>query len=232
MTELELLRNRLSALERRVQLLGGLSGVFVLLGITAAVLPHGDVLRTRGLVIVDSTGRERIVIGAPIRDASTDPKLAQTVGMVVLDSAGRLHVSVGANNPLVFADGRTGTRIGTDAGMTIYDPRNGGERGGIGVFQDGRANVCLDWARRGKEAACMSVAPGDQYSAVLLNGTPDQPQFDRVGLFAGADGIGIVKAFGGGSNNGGIRLEAGKGSPVIALYDTTGRRTGNALERQ
>ena len=232
MSELELLGNRLATVERRQRSLAVLCGVLVLVGIAAAVRPHADVLRVRGLVVVDSSGRERILIGAPLRDASTDPKLALTVGVVVLDSAGRLHVSVGANNPLVFADGRTGTRIGTDAGLTIYDPRNGGERGGIGVFQDGRANVCLDWARKGKEAACMSVAPGDQYSAVLLNGTPDQPQFDRVGLFAGADGLGIVKAFGGGSNNGGIRLEAGKGAPVIALYDTTGRRSGNALERQ
>jgi hypothetical protein len=232
MTEMEHLRNRLLILEGRLRSVSVVCAVLILLGITAAVLPRADVLRARGLVIVDSTGRERIVIGAPIRDASTDPKLAQTVGMVVLDSAGHLHVSLGANNPLVFADGRTGTRIATDAGMTIYDPRNGGERGGIGVFADGRANVCLDWGRKGKEAACMSVAPGDQYAAVLLNGTPDQPQFDRVGLFAGADGIGIVKAFGGGTNNGGIRLEAGKGTPVIALYDTTGRRAGNALDKQ
>jgi hypothetical protein len=42
--------------------------------------------------------------------------------------------------------------------------------GGIGVFDDGRANMCLDY-EGGKEAACVSVAASDQYAAVLLNGT-------------------------------------------------------------
>jgi len=229
MDDLELLRHRVSVLERRGKWLSACLLVLAAVGLTAAIRPSAEVLRARGLVITDANGRDRVVLGAPMRDASADTKLAETVGIVVLDSLGRLNVAVGANNPLVFADGRTGTRIAAAAGLTIYDPRNGGERGGLGAFADGRANMCIDWGSKGKEAACVAVAPGDQYAAVLLNGTPDQPQFDRVGLFAGADGIGVVKAFGGGANNGGVSIKAGKGPATITVFDSTGKALGDAL---
>src|SRR5512143_2851335 len=192
----ESLSHRVALLERRVRRLTVLSSTLAAVALIAAAAPRSDVLRARGLVITDAFGRDRLILAAPMREASNDPKLAEAVGRAVLDSLGRMLVAVGSNNPLVFANGQTGRRIATSAGLTIYDPRNGGERGGLGAFLDGRANMCLDWGAKPKEAACVSVAPGDQYAAMLLNGTPDQPQFDRVGLFAGADGIGVVKAFG------------------------------------
>jgi hypothetical protein len=231
MRDQESLQRRIASLERRVHLLTLLTGVLSAAGLIAAARPSAGVLRARGLVITDAAGRDRIIVAAPMREASADTKLAQTVGLAVLDSLGRMNVAIGSDNPLVFADGRTGKRIASSAGLTIYDPRNGGERGGFGAFVDGRANMCLDWGAKGKEAACVSVAPGDQYAAVLLNGTPDQPQFDRVGLFAGAVGIGVVKAFGGGANNGGVSIKAGRGAPVIAVFDTTGKQIRDALAR-
>ena len=220
---------RIEQLEERVRLLTGLAGVLVALVVIAAARPDTDVLRARGLVISDASGRERIVLGAPMREATANSKLAQAVGLAVLDSLGRMQVAVGVDNPLVFASGQTGERVASSAGVTIYDPRNGGERGGLGVFADGRANMCLDWGTRAKEAVCVSVAPGDQYTAVMLYGTPDQPQFDRVGLFASADGRGVVKAFGGHANNGGVSINVGKGMPVIAVYDTAGKQIRDAL---
>ena len=149
----------------------------------------------------------------------------------MLDSAGRLHVALGADNPLVLASGQTGTRIASSAGLTIYDPRNGQERGGMGAFVDGRANVCLDYATKSKEAACLAVAPNDQYAAVILNGTPSEPQFDRVTMYVGADGAGSIKAFGGGANNGGVMIRAGKGPPSVTMYDTTGKALGTLTPR-
>lgn len=229
MNETESLRSRLRILERRFSFLLAFLAAVIVIRIAAAALPPRDVLRARGLVIVDSAGRERIVLGAPIRGVSADSKLSQTVGLVVLDSTGSLHVSVGANNPLVFADGRTGRRIAASAGLAIYDPRNGGERGGIAAFADGRANMCLDWGAKAKEAACVSVAPGGQYAAVMLNGTPNQPQFDRVGMFAGADGVGMLKAFGGSPNSGGVMINAGKGATTMTVYDSMGTALRDAL---
>ena len=179
----------------------------------------GDVITARGLVIVDHAGRERVVIGAPLDEASDDERLAGAVGMVVLDSAGRLSVSVGLDNPLVHADGTAGERLGSGTGLTFYDPRTGQERGGIGAFEDGRANMCLDYRGADKEAACVSVAPDDQYAAFILNGTPGEDVFDRVVMFVGADGTGRIKAFGGLENRDGVSIDVGRGMPAVTIYD-------------
>ena len=225
------LKHRLVVLERQVRLLGALVialGATLLLG---AFQQQSDVLRARGVVITDASGRERIVLGAPMVHASRDDKLAETVGLAVLDSLGRLHVAVGANNPLVFPSGETGKRIGLSAGLTFYDPRNGGERGGLGAFMDGRANVCLDYGNKPKEAACISVAPNDQYTAIMLNGTPAERDFDRIGMFLGADGTGAIKVFGGGVNRGGVMMRAGKGPASITVYDTLQKAIGDVSRR-
>jgi len=227
MSDIELLRLRLRVVERRVLLLGGIILVLATALLVGAASPAPDVLRVRGLVVVDQQGLERIVLGAPMQAASSDPKLAGAVGLAVLDAKGHLNVAIGANNPLIMDGKASDSRIAAPAGLTIYDPRNGNERGGMAAFSDGRANVCLDYGKRSKEAVCMSVAPGDQYAAVMLNGTPDEPQFDRVGMFVGADGTGSLKAFGGGSNGGGVMIQAGEGPASIMVADPSGSLIGD-----
>lgn len=220
-------RARLERAERRVR---GLSLGLVL---TVAVLALGftdqdsrdlrgdDVITARGLVIVDDAGRARVVIGAPAAAAYEDPRFAQTTGMIVLDTLDRPGVAVGTNPPLILDDGSLAERIGSSSGLTFYDPRDGKERGGIGAFEDGRANVCLDYGNASKEAVCMAVAPDDQYAAVMLNGTPREETFDRVGMFLGADGVGVLKAFGGLDSRDGVLIRAGGGMPAIVVFDST-----------
>jgi hypothetical protein len=190
--------------------------------LVAAVAPQDPILRARGLVITDAAGRDRVVLGAPMALVTDDARLAQTIGVVVLDSLGRMNVALGAQTPLILADGRTGTRIAGRAGLTIYDPRDGKERGGMGAFEDGRVNLCLDYDQAQKEAVCLAVAPADQYAAVILNGTPTEPQYDRVVMYVGADGSGTVKVFGGHENKGGVVLHAGAGQPKVVVFDTSG----------
>ena len=229
MDELETLRGRVETLERRARwslALIILVGAGLLSGAGRSGHGEADVLRASGLIIYDHSGRERIVLGAPLKNASDDRKLRDAVGLAVLDSAGRLHVAVGANNPLVLSGGELGTRIASSAGLTFYDPRDGKERGGIGAFADGRANVCIDYGTGTREAACMAVAPGDQYAAVLLNGTPNEPGGDRVTMYVGADGLGSIKAFGGGEDRGGVWIQAGAGKTGITVYDSTGSKIG------
>ncbi|MCU0633599.1 MAG: hypothetical protein MUE41_01895 [Gemmatimonadaceae bacterium] len=221
MDSTERLSQRLAVLERRVRLVGALSLVLGATLLFGAFRQPSDVVRARGLVITDAAGRERIVLGAPMANASRDAKLAEAVGLAVLDSLGRMHVAVGANNPLVLPGGETGARVGMSAGLTIYDPRNGGERGGMAAFADGRTNACLDYGGASKEAICMIVAPDDQYSAIMLNGTPKERDFDRIGMFLGADGQGVIKVYGGGANRGGVELRAGQGPVSIPVYDST-----------
>lgn len=114
----------------------------------------------------------------------------------------------------------------------MHDPRNGKERGGMGAFADGRATVCLDYSAGAKEAACMSVAPGDEYAAVILNGLPGEPQFDRVTMFVGRNGAGSIKAFGGGANNGGVMIRSGSGQPQLLAIDSTGKLIGDVLKNR
>jgi len=227
MSEVEKLRQEVASLRGMVRRLTAMV-VLACCGLgVAALSPQDSILRAKGLVITDEAGRDRVVLGAPMSAATEDPKLADAVGLVVLDSLGQMNVAMGAQNPLVMQGGKLGTRIAHSAGLTIYDPRDGKERGGMGAFQDGRANVCLDYGEVQKEAACLSVAPRDQYAAVLLNGTPGEPQYDRVVMYVGADGSGSIKVFGGGANNGGVMLRAGSGLPKILVFDTTGTPMGD-----
>ena len=177
MDELSILTRRVESLERRSRwtsvLAGILAAIVLIIVIAVEMRKPPDVLHARGIIITDAAGKTRIVVGAPMLNAIADTKLAQSVGMTVLDSSGRLAVSIGANNPAVLADGKTFKRIGEQAGINIYDPRNGGERGGMGVFDDGRVNICLDYSEKPKEAVCMSVGPKDAHASVALNGTPE-----------------------------------------------------------
>ncbi|MFW6088805.1 MAG: hypothetical protein ACODAB_03560 [Gemmatimonadota bacterium] len=238
MSEEGRLQERLDRAERRVRwLTAGLlaCGLAVVLGAAqaAAPPPPQDVIRARGLVIVDSAGRERVVVGAPMADASEDARLAETTGVTVLDAEGRLAASIGANNPLIRPDGTPGERRGTASGMTFYDPRTGQERGGIGAFDDGRANMCIDWASAEREAICVAVWSDDQYGAVILNGTPHETSiYDRVVLYVGSDGTGRIKAFGGNDRRDGVSIDVGRGTPEVTVFDSTGTPSANLVEAE
>lgn len=229
---------RLEAAERTVRRLGLALALLVVLAVVgfagqaATANQTTDLLTARGIVLVDDAGRARIVIGAPAGVAHEDPRLVQATGMVVLDTLDRLAVAVGSDPPLILEeDGTLAERIGSSNGLTFYDPRDGKERGGIGAFEDGRANVCLDYGGAPKEAACMSVAPDDQYTAVMLNGTPREEVFDRVGMFVGADGVGVLKAFGGLDSRDGIFIRAGDGMPKVTVYDSTQSEVMDLVDR-
>lgn len=119
--------------------------------------PDDQILRARGLVIVDAAGRERILIGAPIPAATnrvrTDtarvrrtwgpqfPKQYLTWyqtyrnsmnGMLVLDEHGFDRVAIGDSVP----DPNIGRRIGAGTGMVINDAQ-GFERSGYNLITYG-----------------------------------------------------------------------------------------------
>ncbi len=140
-----------------------------------------DVIRTRGIVIVDARGRERILIGAPIPSAINrlrtnatrverawaarfpDPKqymkfyegYRQSMhGMLVLDENGHDRLAIGDSTP----DPNIGTRIGAGPGITINDAE-GFERTGYGLLTvAGKDRVVLGLdGKDGDEAVVLSV---------------------------------------------------------------------------
>ena len=113
-----------------------------------------DVLRVRGLIVEDSLGRPRIVIGAPLPVEGREA-LAGGEGIALRSPEGRFRVAIGAPTPGPIIEGRPVERIGGgSAGLLIFDD-DGDERGGMGTFADGRANVCLDYENGVKEAVAI-----------------------------------------------------------------------------
>ena len=118
------------------------------------------IIKTRGIIVVDEQGRERVLIGAPIPQAKnrvfTDKTKALAawkdkmpesgkfywdkfdelhkapIGMLVLDENGFDRVAIGDQLP----DANTGKRIGTATGLTIHNDK-GYERAGFGTIKVG-----------------------------------------------------------------------------------------------
>lgn len=176
---------RLARLERHVGYLRRYAAavtacLLILLG-SAFLQQEPTVLRTRGIIVVDEAGRERILIGAPIPFARnrvrTDtlrvarewapgfPDSAKYMGwyrnyrhsmhgMLVLDEHGFDRLAVGDSTP----DPNIGRRIGPATGIEINDER-GFERSGYALLRVGDATrvvLGLD-SRNGTEGATLAL---------------------------------------------------------------------------
>lgn len=185
------IRDAVDRLERQVARLRALVGVLLAGLISVAALPvllpsaHAQsgerVIRTRGIIVEDEAGRERILIGAPIPPAANRvrtndervrktwgprfPNLEQymafykdyrhsTNGIVILDENGFDRVAVGDPVP----DPNIGKRIGPSTGLIINDEQ-GFERSGYGLLNvNGQKRVVLGLdSARGEEGLTLSL---------------------------------------------------------------------------
>lgn len=114
---------RIVRLERRQRLLGIMCVGLVIVTISAVTWPsvsaqgQPQVLRARGLIIVDEQGRERIVIGSPVPDPKEGKRLNPSTGMVINDVNGYERFGLGLTQ-----DNRMG--MGFDAPPGKGDGRN------------------------------------------------------------------------------------------------------------
>jgi hypothetical protein len=179
---------RIEKLERTVRVLGVYAALLTALPILLAVAgfrsagASDQVLRARGLVIVDEAGRERILLGAPIPEAAnrvrTDldrvreiwgPRFPEqymdfyreydhsTNGLLILDEQGFDRVAIGAPVP----DPNIGKRIGPSTGMLLNDEQ-GFERSGYGLLNVNdvyRVVLGLDSAK-GREGLALMLDDG------------------------------------------------------------------------
>jgi len=125
-----------------------------------------QILRVKGLVIVDDQGRDRILLGAPTPASPTRTrKDANTESLVFLGENGADRVIIGQTpNPTVA--GQTSKRIAEGWGSLYLDP-NGNERGGMGFLGNGRAAVVLD--RPNGDAIGMMVDDPSHFAGMLIN---------------------------------------------------------------
>lgn len=140
-----------------------------------------QVIRAKGIVIVDEQGRERILIGAPIPEArhrvrtNMDKAVEawgeifgkenfkkfyskldhSATGMVILDEKGFDRIAIGNTVP----DPNIGRRIGKSTGVILNDEA-GFERSGYGVLNvNGQNRVVLGLDREdGTEGAVMFLS--------------------------------------------------------------------------
>ena len=174
-----------------------------------------QVLRARGLIIVDEAGRERILIGAPIPDAEnrvrTDMLRVEDIwgprfprayideyyptyrhrmhGMLVLDENGFDRIAVGDSVP----DPNIGQRIGPASGLLINDGE-GFERSGYGLLDvDGVYRVVLGLdGDDGREGVVLSLHDGGPRgltisgdASIFLGAAPESTYVARGEAFSG-----------------------------------------------
>jgi hypothetical protein len=207
------MENRIERIERSLRqvkrALGMAAGLILGLGILALrpAPEAAEVLRVRGIVVVDDEGRERILIGAPVpavrhrvrtdlervRDVWArrypDPEQYMThyrgyrhdtYGLVILDEGGFDRIAIGDPVP----DPNIGRRIGPSTGIVINDEQ-GFERSGYGLLDvDGRKRVVLGFdSNRGTEGLVL-VLDDDGRVGIALR---DEERAIHMGLVPAGD---------------------------------------------
>ncbi len=144
-----------------------------------------EVLRTRGLVIEDSQGHARIVLGAPFpRVQERKRHDATTEAIIFLDETGNDRLIVGeAPDPRV--DGKIAHRVAQSFGTFIHDT-NGNERGGFSWLANGRAVISLDRPNQDAWAAIVDDNNGSAYMVTYY--APDVSGRNTTGIFTGTQG--------------------------------------------
>ena len=115
------LEKRVASLERRLRkmrlLIATLTALAVAAPFVAWKTTPPEVLRVRGIVVLDEQGRERIHIGSPVPDPAEGRRIAPSTGLVINDSAGAERFGLG-----LFPNGRV--VMGFDAPPGTGDERN------------------------------------------------------------------------------------------------------------
>lgn len=156
--------NQVAGLRRQVRWLQcGMLIVFAM-GMVAAAPITQEVIRTKGLIIVDDQGRDRILIGAPV------PKVPGrrddvTTSMVFRSQTGADRVIVG-EGPSPIINGKIYPRMSPGWGVTLYS-KAGDERGGLVNMDVGRSALALD--RATGDAVGVMVDEGSGWAGLVVN---------------------------------------------------------------
>jgi len=127
--------------------------------------PSNDkILRVRGIVIEDSNGIPRLLLGAPISSEGRKRRDAVT-GLVLLGEDGSDRLTIGTAD-YDQINGTLQHRVAKGIGVLLNDA-NGNERGGFGFLDNGRVTLGLDRAH-GEEAAFLTVNDDDGFAGVVV----------------------------------------------------------------
>jgi hypothetical protein len=144
------------------------------LAVTSAFLQKPaapDLIRTRQLVIEDGSGRDRVVLGAPIRDNFN--RISPATGMAIRDSAGNERFGVAL-------DERGNMGLGLDAPRCTSDPCN---RERINLVADAAGGAHLRFLDRQTGVALRMLLDDDDRAYLdFLKVNRDSVRGHRLGL--------------------------------------------------
>jgi hypothetical protein len=156
--------DEIASLRRQVRWLqGGMLALFGL-GLIAAAPITREVIRTKGIIIEDDQGHDRILIGAPAPGVAGRRKDV-TTSMVFRSATGADRVIVG-EQPNPVAGGKVYPRISPAWGLTLYNS-SGNERGGLANLDIGRSSLSLD--RSTADAIGMMVDEKSGFAGLIMN---------------------------------------------------------------
>jgi hypothetical protein len=201
MNERTAVEDRIIFLEHRIRRLqfAGVLGVlgFVIVGYCAfhsssvRADDSGQILRVRGLVVEDAQGRPRILLGAPVPKVPGRKRQDDNIGIILVGENGADRVAIGDPTPAPQAGGKVVQRIAPGTGLVVDDVQ-GNERGGIGVLDNGRGAVCMDYPDPiNRDAVCIGVIPG-AFAGLIVN-APSGDEGERAMMAVMNDGTSIMK---------------------------------------
>jgi hypothetical protein len=172
-----MLQDRVRQLERQLQRIYAVASLACL--VVAALVSTAflrrpatpDVIRARQLIIEDSAGRDRIVLGAPVRD--NFKRISPATGLVIRDSSGSERFGLSL-------DARGNMGLGLDAPRCTSDPCN---RERINIVADANGGSHLRFLdRRTGVAARLLLDDDDKAYLDFVRATPDSIELRRTGL--------------------------------------------------
>ncbi len=179
------LEERLKKMEKRERVFY----LFFFLALLALVLSclnffrasEPDIIRAKGIIVVDENDRDRILIGAPVTVTKNRIRNDLFTGLLILDENGIDRLALGSPTPDPQVQGKVSRRISPATGIQIND-QNGDERSGYGIMENGRVVLGLD--HKTGEGVMLFILPDLGYSGFLVNGKSGE---NRQRVFLGAD---------------------------------------------
>jgi hypothetical protein len=226
--------NRIDVLERKLRHARlGLLFAFALAAFAAFASPQPatatgqatEILRVKGLVIEDAMGRPRIIMGAPAPKVEGRRRQDELVGLAYIDENGADRLTFGKEPDPMTGEGIKPRRVG-GAGILIHD-KDGIERGGYAVLDDGMAALTIDWPKSGE---AVTMGANNDFAALAAW------HFSPPGQYREAVTIGAIRK----SDTGFVRfsdtkanqrlLLAAKGNaePELQIFDASGKEIRKA----
>jgi hypothetical protein len=220
---------RLQKNVRRLQVMSGVLAGMLVVGLTvsfASGSQEPSVLKARGLVLVDETGRERIWLGAPAPGSATLGRKDIGPQIVILDEKGKARLVLGENDGFL----RDGKLIERERGfaLLIHDAK-GDERGGFGCFDSGKAVIALDRKAPDSDGIGMMVDDSLDFAGLVVNHKMKKGAYVQ-GMAFGVQNAGCFLNMDDPSGNRRMSLQLADGKDAeLILFDAAGKVSRDAL---